>query len=543
MLKKIAFQTSNDKGMALVAALVMVLTISAIAIAMLSMTSNDIKLSSLQEASKETFYIAEAGLERAIAYLEELGNPAFESPENPFKYENGGSPIFGDGTYNVKITWEPPLSYVIRSTGVMPWSNTSEKISTTIESKVILDNFAMFAYFSDIELFPSHIDSSYGSNQEIWFQSGDRIEGKLHSNDRLNMAGTPTFYGSVTSSYKNPATGDTSWKAYDRQTDPNFYGTPPYQGGVDRIELPKYRDVTEATDSKSLQRIAVGTKEFIDARQDADKKGVYLPNNGNSVTNGIWIKGDVRQLNFGTASGNSKIFIDQSNITNKETTIYTITEGNTINLGGTVYNSGTVVEERNTNTNVRTYIHYDDKTNGVIFVDGEVKSLQANATDGGVKGTYTLASNYDINITGNILYNTRVNNPDCFDVEDGYPDIPDTLGLVTEKNIKIPRYLPSTSTRVPDNIEINAIMMALGTSFYFQGFKDDIKDTLTVYGSFIQKQRGPVGTFSANKKTGYNKDYHFDARMNVNNPKFGEVLPPYFPTTDKYVKLWWREVD
>ncbi len=541
MLKKIALKTSNDKGMALVATLVMVLTISAIAIAMLSMTSNDIKLSSLQEASKETFYIAEAGLERAIAYLEELGNPAFTAPKNPFEDENGGSPILGDGRYQVEITWEPPLSYYVTSKGIMPWNNTTGQINTTIESKVILDNFAMFAYFSDIEIFPSDIDAGYGG-KEIWFQSGDRIEGKLHSNDRLNMAGTPTFYGAVTSSYKNPATGDTSWKAYDKSTKPNFLGTPPYQGGVDRIELPTFRNITEPSDSRSLQRIAAGSKEFIDSHSGSHQKGVYLPNNGNSVTNGIWIKGDVKQINFGTELGNSKIFIDQSNITNKETTIYTITEGNTINLGGTFYNSGTVVEERNTNTNVRTYTHYNDKTNGVIFVDGEVKSLQGNATDGGVKGTYTLASNYDINITGNILYNTRVNNPDCFDVEDGYPDIPDTLGLVTEKNIKIPKK-DIFNNIVPNNIEINAIMMALGTSFYFQGFKDDIKDTLTVYGSFIQKQRGPVGTFSSNKRTGYNKDYHFDTRMNVNNPKFGEVLPPYFPTTGKYVKLWWKEVD
>ena len=101
-----------------------------------------------------------------------------------------------------------------------------------------------------------------------------------------------------------------------------------------------------------------------------------------------------------------------------------------------------------------------------------------------------MASNYDINITGNILYNTRVNDPDCFVVEEGYPDIPDTLGLVTEKNIKIPKK-DIFNNSVPNNIEINAIMMALGTSFYYAGFKDENKDTLTVYGSFIQKQRGP----------------------------------------------------
>lgn len=539
MLRKLALQTANDRGMALVATLVMVLAISTIAIAMLSMTSNDIKLSSLQEASKETFYIAEAGLDRAIAYIEDLGNPDFPDPKNPFEDENGGSPALGAGTYSVLITAKPPLSYNIKSTGSMPWNNSSGKISTTIESEVILDNFAMFAYFSDIEIFPADIDAGYGG-KEIWFQGGDRIEGKLHSNDRINIAGSPSFYGTVSSAYKNKATGDTSWKAYDKQTKPNFLGSPGYLGGVDRIELPTFRNITEPNDSKSLQRIAAGSKEFIDT--NSAQKGVYLPNSSGAVTDGIWIKGDVRQMNFGTVAGNSKVFIDQSDSIKKETSVYTITDGNTLNLGGNIYNSGTVVEVRDTTTNIRTYTHYNDKTNGVIFVDGEIRSLQGNASDGGVKGKYTVASNYDINITGNILYNTRVNDPDCFVVEEGYPDIPDTLGLVTEKNIKIPKK-DIFNNSVPNNIEINAIMMALGTSFYYAGFKDENKDTLTVYGSFIQKQRGPVGTFSGNSKTGYNKDYHFDTRMNINNPKFGEVLPPYFPTTGKYVKLWWKEVD
>jgi len=86
-------------------------------------------------------------------------------------------------------------------------------------------------------------------------------------------------------------------------------------------------------------------------------------------------------------------------------------------------------------------------------------------------------------------------------------------------------------------------MMALGTSFFYEGWKDTQKGKLTVYGSFIQKQRGPVGMFSSTGKSyGYSKDYHFDTRMDVNNPKFGQVLPPYFPTTGKYIPLYWEEI-
>ncbi len=535
MLKKITLHTSNSRGMALVATLVMTLVISTIAIAMLSLTSSDIKLSSLQEASKETFNIAEAGIDRAIAFLEELGNPDYPNPVQLFMDDNGGSPKMGEGKYTVLIRSNTPLSYIVKSEGERPWSNASGRISTIITSEVMLDNFAMFAYFSDNELFPADIDFSYGG-KEIWFQGDDTIEGKLHSNDRIHIAGSPTFKGPVTSAYRNPNDkNDTSWKPYDSQTKPNFLGTPPYQGGVDRIELPTFREITKPDDAKSLQRIAAGSKKFID---DHTSIGVHIPITHDKVTDGILIKGDVQEMVFGThaASDSSEITIKQQG---KTTVIYTI--NNSITLKGETYGEGTLVHDVASDS----YTHYpgsSSKINGVIFVNGEIKSLKAPSGTGGMKGKYTIASNYDINITDDILYNTRVKNGEgCFKVDEGYPDIPDSLGLVTEKNIKIPRYIPSTSTKVPNNIEINAIMMALGTSFYFEGFKADLKNILKVYGSFIQQQRGPVGTFSSSSRTGYTKDYHFDNRMNINNPKFGEVLPPYFPTTGKYIKLWWKE--
>lgn len=538
MFRRITLQTSNNRGMALVATLVMTLVLSTIAIAMLSLTTSDIKLSSLQEGSKEAFYIAEAGVDRAIAYLEDLGNPDFPIPINPFMDDNGGSPVMGDGNYTVTIKSTSPLSYTVESVGVRPWSNDSGKISTTIVSEVLLDNFAMFAYFSDNELFPRDIDAGYGG-KEIWFQGGDTIEGRLHSNDRLNMAGSPTFYGTVSSAYRNPSNNDTSWQAYDKQTKPNFFGTPGFQGGVDRIELPVFRDITEPKDSKSLQRIAAGSEEYI---VDKDKgNGTYLPNYGGAVTNGIWVKGDVKEMVLGThSSGNSKIFINQAESTTPkiETTIYTIDPAlnSPIFAGGKTYSSGTLVEIRNVSSNTYSYDHYDDHTNGVLFVNGEIKSLKSTDNDGGLKGKMTIASNRDISISDDIKYNARVNDPDCFVADNGaFPDFPDSLGLVTEGNIKI-------LENAPNNIEINAIMMALGTSFYYEGFKSKTKDILTVYGSFIQKQRGPVGTFSASSRTGYTKNYHFDTRMNIDNPNFGQVLPPYFPTTGKYIKLWWKEI-
>lgn len=523
------FRKINNKGMALVATLIFVFTISTFGIALLTMTSSDIKSSSLQEASKETFYIAESGLERAISHLENLVTPNFPSPTNPFIDENGGSPKLGRGDYTVTIESFSPMSYIIQSTGKMPWNNASGKISTTIESKVQLENFAMYAYFSDNELFPSSIDAGYGG-RKIWFYGNDTIGGKLHSNDRLHMAGTPTFNGAVTSAWVNPTDpSDVSWEAYDAQTNPNFNGSPPYQGGVDEIPLPSYRDITDPTDSKSLQRIAAGSESLINNPPAGN--GTYLPNNGSTVTNGIWVNGNVNELTLGTdAAGNSKITINQNSYYNKITTIYTLETP--ITLGGNTYSSGTTlmhVKEGTTNT----YYPYNGKTNGVLYVNGNVDSLKGTAADGGMNGKITIASNHDIVISNDLLFKDRVDDPNCFN--DPY-SITDSIGLVSEGNIRI-------ASGAPTNIEINGILMALGTSFYYDGWKSIMKGDLTVHGSFIQKQRGPVGTFNSwGKQSGYTKHYNFDTRMSIDNPNLGQALPPYFPTTGKYIKQYWKEL-
>jgi hypothetical protein len=183
-----------------------------------------------------------------------------------------------------------------------------------------------------------------------------------------------------------------------------------------------------------------------------------------------------------------------------------------------------------------TYTSYNGHTNGVLFVNGKINGLRATATDGGHKGKITIASNYDITIANNLLLNAQASDSynNCFDDPDS---ITDSIGLVSEEDIKI-------ATNAPPDIEIDAILMALGTSFYYEGWKSTQKGTLTTYGSFIQKQRGPVGTFSSyGKVSGYTKDYHFDTRMDISNPNIGQVLPPYFPTTGKYVKVYWKEIE
>ncbi|MBA7526168.1 hypothetical protein ES705_18329 [subsurface metagenome] len=60
---------SNQKGIALLTTLIFVFILVTFGVALLTMTGNDIKLSALQRDSTEAFYIAEAGIDKTLWYL------------------------------------------------------------------------------------------------------------------------------------------------------------------------------------------------------------------------------------------------------------------------------------------------------------------------------------------------------------------------------------------------------------------------------------------------------------------------------------------
>jgi hypothetical protein len=59
----------NQKGMALIATLIFVFVLVTFGIALLTMTNNESKLSTLQKESTRAFYVAETGIEKALWYI------------------------------------------------------------------------------------------------------------------------------------------------------------------------------------------------------------------------------------------------------------------------------------------------------------------------------------------------------------------------------------------------------------------------------------------------------------------------------------------
>jgi len=88
-------------------------------------------------------------------------------------------------------------------------------VKQTVEVTIVPSKFSKFAYYSKDE----------GSN--IWWMDKDTVWGPFHSQDKIKIAGHPTFFGKVT-------TKDGT-ELYDNKSSANFYGG--YESGVD-LPLP-----------------------------------------------------------------------------------------------------------------------------------------------------------------------------------------------------------------------------------------------------------------------------------------------------------------
>jgi hypothetical protein len=164
-------------------------------------------------------------------------------------------------------------------------------------------------------------------------------------------------------------------------------------------------------------------------------------------------------------------------------------------------------------------------TNGALFVVCDGKNCKNGGSlniSGTLNGQLTVGAEQDVVIPTNILYaaNPRTN-----------PSSDDILGIISERDVVIDDHAPT-------NLEINACIMAMDTSFMMENYwVGPPKGTLNVYGGIIQEERGPVGTFNGStgqKVSGYSKNYSYDSRL-LGSP------PPYMPTTGDYVTLSWEE--
>jgi hypothetical protein len=158
--------------------------------------------------------------------------------------------------------------------------------------------------------------------------------------------------------------------------------------------------------------------------------------------------------------------------------------------------------------------------NGLIYVKGDV------FISGLVNGQVTLIATKEIYITDDILYADS-------DAATGQP-APGTsnlLGLISLDDIVV---TDSEANRT--DCRINGALLAIDDEFTVEHYASgNPRGTLTIWGSLSEYQRGPVGTLgNSSVVTGYNKDYHHEARL-LDTP------PPYYPVTGQYSLRSWND--
>ena len=179
--KKIINIISNQKGMALLTTLIFVFILVTFAVALLTMTSNDTKLSTLQRESTRAFYLAETGIEKAIWYL----NSSEDNPDG--LYFSGSLPVSGVTAtefYDVEIS-------IIDDTG--PY-----EIKTLISTGKVREGGEYNKGTRKIEVKLKKGIAPYGglnythaifTNDDMTINGSVSVKGNIHSNANLYVNG------------------------------------------------------------------------------------------------------------------------------------------------------------------------------------------------------------------------------------------------------------------------------------------------------------------------------------------------------------------
>jgi hypothetical protein len=150
----------------------------------------------------QAFQMAESGIDRGLRWMNTQPSP----PSGIQAFDPFGGQICADAecSASYQVTIDPddnnPTSYfdtyVIRAVG----QTNRIPVSRQVELVVRTESFSQFAYFTHVE--------TTTSGAPVWFISSDYVDGRVHTNGRLNISGTPTFDGPVASAatsinYKN----------------------------------------------------------------------------------------------------------------------------------------------------------------------------------------------------------------------------------------------------------------------------------------------------------------------------------------------------
>lgn len=558
---------TNEHGAALIIVLFVMTVLLGLSNIFVARTINERNITNRERENAKAFYAAHGGTQAGLDGLDNLINNflndtiASSNPSSVISYttsrvnsgdgigwlvysvrdsnnvpaltQNGdqaeytvNSTAIGDNTYQYKIVimeksdpvtvtpdvWDFPYNYRIESTGATGTTSGRVLLSGDFAVRVQRDNFAKYSLFTNSQT------TQAGTN--VWFTDKTRFAGPVHTNARFNFALNPsgTFDDVITQKdqltrfYNNGSSVNLDAAFNGTRDVPVFNNTFTRNAGTITLS-----SLSQQTD---MENQAKGGQTF-------SSNGIYVPNNGSSLTGGIYVRGD-GTVNMSVDGGNNAV--------------YTVTQGGTtrtITVNKT--NNTTMVVGSTTNTYNGIPDGIDD-VGTLIYATGGITSLAGTVQQ---DTQMTVASAGDMSITNNITYQDftpGVGTPGTVGyvppTADGTTNL---LGLVSwGGNVRI-------STSAPNDINVHSTILARQGVFQVDSYSSGApRGTATLLGGIISDDYGAFGTFNGTtgqQVSGYGRNFVYDTRMDVG------TAPPYFPSLNTFIaftngitdKIVWQE--
>lgn len=541
----------NQKGIALLVAIGILLMVSLIGLAAVLTSNTETSISVNNKNDAQAFYSAEGGIDAAQADMKSALNgigtyvidrdtaisflanpmrlltkyiPNFNNrfPQDSFK---AAALLAGRETYRLKYKVVPfdtavtsngfvfTYKYAITSQGKYADAvNGSNQKTNAVAGSFSIDlnrpSFAQYALFRNL--------TTSTSGGQLYFAGGEKFNGPVHTNGKPGFSGVPIFNGPFTSAWPSYATSSRINGA-----NPQFNGGS--QWGIPAIALP--------TNSFSQERASLGDDpNNMTAMTNAEKRtalglggagalptGVYFDNDGSgNLTGGIYVQGSLDSLKLSVGGSGEQIYRFRQGATVTTVTMNYATHQTVVN--GTTYNN--------------------IWPNGCLYVAGAVNYLggtSRTAASIAANTQVTLATTGDVMIKNDIIYQGATfkdafGNPVTPTDANAISDIDgaaiNTLGIFSSGgNVKI-------GTGAPNDINIHATIMA---SYTNKGFGSaDLTNphgTVKLLGGIIEYQSQTIGVLNGGGglAAGYSRRYYYDNRYATG------FSPPFFPTRPVYL--------
>lgn len=535
----------NERGVALVATLLVLLALTALVSIYAMRTVSEKNVTVNHRVASRALYAADSGTEAAqqmiTAYAQAkldslttiwagngavIPNPATFFPTAGMTTTLSSNPAYSATTALVfedsALEMQSQVFYFRYTTT----SNGAYKEGTKrVVSEGRLRVSATRGSFADYLIFTNtHLTKSNGA---IWFNSTGNFNGRVHTNGQFRFAYSPTFHDMASSVaqkawyYNNGSNVELDAERNGNVDVPNFYGgfhrndpvisLPTNSFGQERAALGGNPADVSAPTTPEINA-ALGTNPSSPNSTPPD--GVYLPNSGGWITGGIYTQGDVNDM-YMVPGANGEQIIRITDAHDNHTDI-------TIDL----VNQTTTVARNSTTTT------YNGVPRGCNYVKGKVNSVHGPARDAYGAVQAAIASDFQMSIvtTGDCIINGDIKYQD-------YNNGENVLGIFSSGgDIRI-------STSAPNELNIDAYVMAAANNKVFTVDSYDsgsYRGQVHLRGGMVTSYYGAFGTFGSRGQTGYGRDFRYDRRG---------FKPPYYPLTTRYSPdqpqpqvLAWREV-